>query len=84
MALLQALNNCVPEAIPYPVIFGAQFLAIEAHPALNYTGPPGDVGLPIWVNHGPLLNVPVDFCNVTLTILIRARTIRYELSSGFR
>jgi hypothetical protein len=64
MALYQAMSNCTPGAIPYPVIFGAEFVAIEAHPVSNFS----NAGLtPFWINHGPLPNITVDFCNVTLT-----------------
>lgn len=64
MAPTQAMSNCTPQAIPYPVIFGAEFVSIEAQPVLNFTVS----GLsPIWINHGSLPNITVDFCNVTLT-----------------
>jgi feruloyl esterase len=66
MALHQAIGNCTPGAIPYPVIFGAEFVAIEAQPVLNYTG--SDIEIRLWHNHDLLPNnISVDFCNVTLT-----------------
>ncbi|OAL48510.1 feruloyl esteras-like protein B precursor [Pyrenochaeta sp. DS3sAY3a] len=64
MVSSQAMSTCTPGAIPYPAIFGAEFVAIEAQPVLNFTLP----GLSLnWINHGPLPNIAVDFCNVTLT-----------------
>ncbi|KAF2830001.1 tannase and feruloyl esterase [Ophiobolus disseminans] len=58
-------SNCTPSAIPFPVVFGAEFVNIEARPVLDYI-PPGPPSLS-WVNHPPLPNTTVDFCNVTLT-----------------
>ena len=38
MTSYSSIGNCTASAIPYPVMFGAEFVAIEAQPVLNYTG----------------------------------------------
>ncbi|CAN9112636.1 unnamed protein product [Alternaria alternata] len=66
MTLYSSIGNCTPSAVPYPVILGAEFVAIEAQPVLNYNG--SDIENRLWHNHGLLpTNASVNFCNVTLT-----------------
>jgi hypothetical protein len=66
MTLYSSIGNCTPSAVPYPVILGAEFVAIEAQPVLNYNG--SDIENRLWHNHGLLpTNASVTFCNVTLT-----------------
>ncbi|KAI8941074.1 hypothetical protein NX059_002314 [Plenodomus lindquistii] len=57
-------TNCTAGALPFPTVFGAQILSIEASQVQNYTFP----GLfRAYQNHGLLPDIAVEFCNVTVT-----------------
>ena len=58
-----SIANCSPRAITNPVIFGAEFLTIEASPVWNYTSG----GVPNINNPNPGVDARVNFCNITLT-----------------
>ncbi|KAF2194560.1 tannase and feruloyl esterase [Zopfia rhizophila CBS 207.26] len=67
MAALQntlALHNCSPQAIPYPTVFGAQFLSVEASLVQNYSQ---YVPSQIYPNHDSINATNLRFCNVTVT-----------------
>ncbi|KAH7125663.1 Tannase/feruloyl esterase [Dendryphion nanum] len=64
MANLSLFNTCVPSALPFPTIFGAEFLSIQASLTQNYTA------VAPWVQNPGHWNISrsnVSFCNVTLT-----------------
>ncbi|KAH7076720.1 Tannase/feruloyl esterase [Paraphoma chrysanthemicola] len=62
MASLQAIGNCTAGAIPYPAIFGAEFLAIEVRPVWNYSFAASNINNPFAINAPE-----VNFCNITVT-----------------
>jgi feruloyl esterase len=57
-------SACHPAAIPYPSLYGAEFLSLETTLVANYsqTVYPG-----AYANHGSVTVTNVSFCNVTLT-----------------
>lgn len=56
-------SACSATNIPYPTLFGAEILSLEANYVANFSE---DVGVGYYAN-GPSVNVTdVDFCNVTM------------------
>ncbi|POR34957.1 Carboxylic ester hydrolase [Tolypocladium paradoxum] len=57
-------SACSPTTIPYPALFGAEFLSLEANLVANYSRhiPSG-----FYINHGAVNVTDVSFCNVTVT-----------------
>lgn len=55
---------CNAAAIPYPSLFGVEFLSLETTFVSNYSQ---DVPLGSYSNHGAVNVTNVNFCNVTLT-----------------
>ncbi|KAK3935404.1 putative feruloyl esterase [Diplogelasinospora grovesii] len=59
-----AASPCLPANIPYPTLFGAEFLSLEANLVANYSK---NVPIGYYVNHGAVNVTDVSFCNVTLS-----------------
>ncbi|KAF1958953.1 feruloyl esterase [Byssothecium circinans] len=64
MALSQLVNNCTPEVIPFPSIFGAAFTSVQASVVQNYSSfVPGYANY----NHGDIDGRDMSLCNITIT-----------------
>lgn len=57
-------SACTAAAIPYPSLYGAEFLSMETTFIANYSQ---NVHPGTYANHGPVTVTNVNFCNVTLT-----------------
>ncbi|KAF1811428.1 putative feruloyl esterase [Eremomyces bilateralis CBS 781.70] len=55
-------DACSASLIPYPTLFGAEFLSLDANFVSNYTN---NVHIGLYANHGGVNVENVDFCNVT-------------------
>jgi Tannase and feruloyl esterase len=61
---MELANNCSPQLIPVPVIFGAKITSFEASLVQNFS-----VNVPkgVYPNHGAINAQDLVFCNVTVT-----------------
>lgn len=57
-------SACSAAAIPYPDLYGAEFLSLEANLVTGFTQ---DIPIGYYANHGAVDVVNATYCNVTLT-----------------
>jgi feruloyl esterase len=57
-------SACSAASIPYPTLFGAKFLSLEANHISNFSQ---SVPIGFYVNHGAVEVVDTSFCNVTVS-----------------
>jgi hypothetical protein len=57
-------SACSASTIPYPVLYGAEFLSLEANLVTNYSK---YVNIGYYSNHGSVNVTDANFCNVTLS-----------------
>ncbi|KAL1848551.1 hypothetical protein Daus18300_013561 [Diaporthe australafricana] len=55
---------CSAANLPYPTLFGAEFLSLQANPVSNFSQA-SHIGL--YVNHGAVAVENLNFCNVTIS-----------------
>lgn len=58
------LANCIPSAIPFPTLFGAQILSIAANPITNFSR---NITVDAYPNHPAINAANLTFCNITVT-----------------
>lgn len=57
-------SGCSTSAIPFPTLFGAEILSLEANLVSNYSQ---HVPVGFYVNHGSVSVENIDYCNVTIS-----------------
>ncbi|KAH7186098.1 Tannase/feruloyl esterase [Fusarium flagelliforme] len=57
-------SACIPASIPYPSLFGAEFVSLEASHVANFSS---NVPIGVYANHGAVEVDNVSYCNVTVS-----------------
>lgn len=63
-SILVPTSACSAVSIPYPNLYGAQFLSLEASLITNFSA---NIHIGLYTNHGSVNVTNVNFCNVTLS-----------------
>lgn len=58
------LANCIPSAIPFPTLFGAEILSVAASPITNFSR---NITVDVYPNNAAINVTNMAFCNITVT-----------------